>query len=474
MPIDLLSTARELIAIDSRSSLSDRAVVDYLAPLCRAAGLTVSLQDEVRDGVTQWNLLATRGGDASPPEGPATGRALRLLLATHLDTVPPGDEATWTKAGGRPFQLTLEEGLLYGLGTADVKLDFLCKLAALERLREVDLAAPVGLAGTYGEEVGRWGAKLLLRRLSPSPEAILVGEPTGLRPCTAHKGYLEIRCSARAAAEKAPDGPWWRIGFEGVPAHSSQPHKGRSANDACLTAMARLWERERPPITAVRGGELVNKVAAAAEFRVCRKTPPELATASVSPHVGPPPASWSPILVDLLVAVHTATKALRDSLRGRPVAGFEPGHSTVNNGLLSLADGELRHVVDVRRVPDGPSEELLRRHLDVLSELTHNGRACHLTVDELLDEAPFEARPDSPLAAALRDVLRATGRPVTPEMKSGTTEAAAYSSAGIDTAVFGPGEAAGNIHRPNEHVPLDHLHAAVDVYTAVVRRLCGA
>ena len=93
MPIDLLSTARELIAIDSRSSLSDRAVVDYLAPLCRAAGLTVSLQDELRDGVTQWNLLATRGGDAAPAEGPATGRALRLLLATHLDTVPPGDEA---------------------------------------------------------------------------------------------------------------------------------------------------------------------------------------------------------------------------------------------------------------------------------------------------------------------------------------------------------------------------------------------
>ena len=281
MSIDLLSTARDLIAVDSRSSLSDRAVVDYLAPLCREAGLAVSMQQEVRAGVTQWNLLATRNGEATSPQtrGAACDGALRLLLATHLDTVPPGDEAAWTRTGGKPFELTREDGLLYGLGTADVKLDFLCKLAALERLRDVPLAGPVGLAGTYGEEVGRWGAKLLVRSLSPLPDAILVGEPTGLRPCTSHKGYLEIRCTAGAEPVEPPGGPWWSVTFQGVTAHSSQPHKGRSANDACLSALAELWRRQRPPIAGVQGGELVNKVAATAGFLVCDRQRPTIPAA---------------------------------------------------------------------------------------------------------------------------------------------------------------------------------------------------
>ena len=47
-----------------------------------------------------------------------------------------------------------------------------------------------------------------------------------------------------------------------------------------------------------------------------------------------------------------------------------------------------------------------------------------------------------------------------------------YAQAGIDTVVFGPGVATGNIHKPNERVPLEHLSAAIDVYEGVVRRVC--
>ena len=48
-----------------------------------------------------------------------------------------------------------------------------------------------------------------------------------------------------------------------------------------------------------------------------------------------------------------------------------------------------------------------------------------------------------------------------------------YQGAGTDVVVFGPGEATGNIHRPNEHVPVAQLEAAVDVYAGVLARLCG-
>ena len=64
--------------------------------------------------------------------------------------------------------------------------------------------------------------------------------------------------------------------------------------------------------------------------------------------------------------------------------------------------------------------------------------------------------------------------PTEREWKSGTTEASVYSALGIDTVVFGPGQAAGNIHRPNEHVPLADLHAAIDIYAALIEDLATA
>ena len=205
--LDLLSLARRIIAIDTRSSVSNIDLVEFLVPLCRRAGLETSIQQETRDGVQQYNLLASRR-----PIDRDT-----LLLATHTDTVPPGDASLWTATDGDPFALTPREGLLYGLGTADVKLDLLCKLLALESLREVDLGDNVALAATYGEETGRYGAKLLVRELQAHgsgavPRRVLVGEPTGLRPCTAHKGYAEFRTEGSDPAPlHVPSLPCWRL-----------------------------------------------------------------------------------------------------------------------------------------------------------------------------------------------------------------------------------------------------------------------
>lgn len=503
MPIDLLQAARELIAIDSRSSVSDRAVVDYLAPLCRRAGLTVHLQTERRDGVQQHNLLAGRRGAAPSPGEAAGGSAVdaerpALLLATHLDTVPPGDEALWTQTGGDPFRLTERDGLLVGLGSADVKLDFLCKLVALERLAETPLQRPVLLAGTYGEEVGRWGARLLLRETAPLPAAVLVGEATGLRPCTAHKGFLELRCTARAATQPAPTGHCRRITFHGASAHSSQVHKGVSANDACLDALQSSSAPTPPVVLALQGGDLVNKVAERAEMIVIGPTalddaapddtasdrrapgeddsPPDDSVVS-SPTVVDVPcperATWSPALVTLLLALHRHVAALRADLLLDRVAGFEPAYSTVNNGLVALAGDTLSYTIDVRCVPGDAAAEQLATHLERIERLAERTPDCELQIERVQDDAPFAAMPGSPLLHSLHDVLRDSGLPVDPELKSGTTEAAQYRDAGLDVLVFGPGEAAGNIHRPNEHVPLAHLRRAVDIYEAMVRRLCG-
>ena len=463
MALDLLAIARTLIATDSRSSVTDRPIVDVLLPVCAAAGLQTSLQEEHRDGVSQFNLLATRPGraDLAP-----------LLLNTHLDTVPPGDPALWSECEGWPLSLTQKNGLLYGLGTADVKLDFACKLLALERLRSEPLERTVTLAGTYGEETGRWGAHLLARGLHPMPAMALVGEPTMLRPCSAHKGYLEIRVTATQRGRSPAPARCWRLRFGGVAAHSSQPHKGRSANDACLEAVARLDVASAVQVLSVSGGDLVNRVSTQAEALVAGAERPLVPEAAIEPVAMPVAATCSPELTTLLIAVHHSTAELEKDLRHHGMKGFDPPWSTVNNGLVRLGDGSLSHVIDVRRLPGQAPEEAIAAHLArVRDAAAACGCAAHVVT--ALDSPPFHAREASRTQAALERALQAHRMSTLPELKSGTTEASVYSALGVDTVVFGPGQASGNIHRPNEHVPLTDLHAAIDVYTAVIRDLCS-
>lgn len=460
MAFDFPRAARDLIAIDSRSSVSSGAVTDFLAPLCRQAGLEVRFQSELRDGIEQFNLVADRPGR----DGAA------LLLATHLDTVPPGDPALWTVSGGRPFNLTEKDGELYGLGCADVKLDFLCKLAALERLRDDGFQRPVVLAGTYGEEVGRYGAALLVRDLDPLPAMALVGEPSALQACTSHKGYVEIHVKGRQSSDDAPQAsPLWRLRFNGVAAHSSQTDRGISACDLLLDALA---DSSRSGVTAVVeawGGEVMNLVAPVAEAVVGAPAAPHVPAAELLPgRAGAAP--WSPPLAEALGKLHRATGAFRQRLAACTDHDFRPPFSTVNNGKLRLSPDGLEYACDVRLLPGDAPQNALEDYLRQLNGIRVHG--AELVVRTRFAAPPFAARPDSTVLRALRQSLADLGLPATDEVKSGTTEATVYAQAGIDTVVFGPGVATGNIHRPDERIPLEHLNAAIDVYEGVVRRVC--
>jgi acetylornithine deacetylase/succinyl-diaminopimelate desuccinylase-like protein len=463
MAFDLLAAAHDLIALDSRSSRSNGEVVAFLAPLCRAAGLTVEVLAERRAGVDQYDIVARRGEPA--PNA--------LLLATHLDTVPPGDPSLWTACQGRPFEAVERDGDLYGLGVADVKLDFLCKLASLERLKGERLGRPIVLAGTYGEEVGRFGARLLVDRLQPLPSTALVGEPSGLRPCVAHKGYVELHVHGRPTdTDPLPKGRLWELRFDGVAAHSSQTNRGNSATDACLRALAELTGKGAA-VVSIEGGEVVNMVAAGARaVVVCADEPPSPAAGSCRPLDPTRAGSWSPGLVAALLAVYHSCERLKSDFEPLVRPGFDPPFSTVNNGILHLDAEGFRHVSDIRRLPGEAPERALAAHLDRLARVA-DARSCEIDVEPRLDAPPFATAEGSEARRALEQALAGRGLPLDPEHKSGTTEAPVYAEAGMDTIVFGPGEAAGNIHKPNEHVPLSHLWQAIDVYADTIRALCA-
>src|SRR6185369_7927232 len=108
----------------------------------------------------QFNLVGILGD-------PLVDRKTRkgLLLLTHLDTVGPGILEYWTETGGNAYNLAAREETIYGLGAADAKLDFLCKLYAVQRIRDKKIKMPVYLVGTCGEEAGMYGCRYLLQSL---------------------------------------------------------------------------------------------------------------------------------------------------------------------------------------------------------------------------------------------------------------------------------------------------------------------
>src|SRR3954462_5044021 len=157
LPPGFLDAARALVRADTVSANGTRAAVDALAPLYEAAGLALRRQVVRESAVEHVNAPAGPGGAVADPS--RTHVPGGLLLVTHLDTVPSGPREAWTKTGSDPWALTEEDGTLFGLGCADVKLDALCKIEAARRLRETRLRGPFWLLGTFGEEVGLRGAR---------------------------------------------------------------------------------------------------------------------------------------------------------------------------------------------------------------------------------------------------------------------------------------------------------------------------
>ncbi len=166
----------------------------------------------------QANLVATLKGGAPGP---------RLVLSGHLDTVPIGD-AAWKHD---PFSATVEDGRVYGRGTADMKGGLLALLYAFMQQKEI---APdrwrgeLVFAATYAEEVGALGAATMVReRQIPEFDAMIIAEPTSNGLVIAHKGVL-----------------WLRVTSFGRTAHGSMPAAGTNAVDKLHLFYERLKSLE--------------------------------------------------------------------------------------------------------------------------------------------------------------------------------------------------------------------------------------
>jgi acetylornithine deacetylase len=194
-----VETLAHLVAFPTITRGPNRALMAWLADRLMAIGAAVRVMPGTDED--RVNLFATIG-----PIG-ADG----IVLSAHVDVVPVAGQ-DWSSD---PFVLREIDGRLHGRGSADMKGFLAGMVTAAEAASRLPLRRPLHLAMSHDEEIGCVGVRPMLRQLAEegfTAAACVVGEPTGLRIATGHKGKLAARIRCR-----------------GLAAHSANPGRGINA-----------------------------------------------------------------------------------------------------------------------------------------------------------------------------------------------------------------------------------------------------
>ena len=190
--IDVFRLTRELIDIPSTTGEEFQIGIS-LSELLMRLGYRVELQDITDE---RANIIAT------------TESRPRVVLSTHMDTVPP-------------FIASSEDDeFIYGRGSCDAKGIIAAQIGAAERLR-AEGVNEIGLLFTVDEEMTSAGSRLANQHaLASSCEYLINGEPTDNQLATGTKGSIQttIRTVGRAA-------------------HSAYPEQGESAIEKLLDVL---------------------------------------------------------------------------------------------------------------------------------------------------------------------------------------------------------------------------------------------
>src|ERR1041385_6936920 len=190
--IDVLRLARELIDIPSVTG-EEFQIGTSIGDLLVRLGYHVQAQDIAAE---RSNIIATT---EAPP---------RIVLSTHMDTVPPFIESSE------------DDEFIYGRGACDAKGIIAAQIAAAEKLR-AEGVKDIGLLFMVDEEVTSAGAKVANDHpLAASCEYLINGEPTDNQLAVGTKGSLQATISTTGRA-----------------AHSAYPEAGESAIEKLLDVL---------------------------------------------------------------------------------------------------------------------------------------------------------------------------------------------------------------------------------------------
>ena len=214
---DVVALTRRLAAIDATNpslvpgGAGERGIAGVIADWLADRGFQVRL---VGADPARPSVLARRKG---------SGAGRTLLLAGHLDTVGG--------SGGGDGVSHPDPERVVGRGAYDMAGGLAAAMTAAAAAS--DPAGDLVLAFAADEEFGSVGMEELLDAIDadaaasddpfPRPDAAVVLEPTDLEVTLAHRGFA-----------------WYRVEYEGLAAHGSQPDLGVDAIDRALDGLVAL------------------------------------------------------------------------------------------------------------------------------------------------------------------------------------------------------------------------------------------
>ncbi len=159
-----------------------------------------------------------------------TGRS--LILNGHVDVVPEGPAAMWSR---HPFDPHIDGDWMYGRGAADMKAGIAANVFALDALRRLGMqpAARVHVQSVTEEECTGNGALACLVR-GYNADAAIITEPADEMLVRANVGVI-----------------WFRVTLRGLPVHASVAGAGANAIEAAIPVIAALrgmeasWNAEK-------------------------------------------------------------------------------------------------------------------------------------------------------------------------------------------------------------------------------------
>lgn len=447
--MELIELCRKFISLDSSPGHGNADLARMAAEVARAAGLEVEIQDETHAGLSQANLIARPAGLGRPSS--------ELMLQTHLDTVDPGPFQMWAQNGQNPFDAIIMEGRIYGLGAADVKLDFVCKLLALKEMAsQKSWKLPPVLVGTFGEETGMGGALKLIRKNKVAAKMALIGEPTDLRLVNAAKGFATVEIQIPFSDEeqdyrqqhdlRESTSTQSRI-FHGKAAHSSVPHLGESAIRKMLEFLSQL--PDGVVVMEIDGGLSTNTVPSHAFL--------EIEASVVKNPIAPRIRAIDKVIRDLEKEFQT----YRDP-------EFVPETPTLNIGLIRTHEDHVQ-IGGSCRLPPVITQAVYEKWMERLAQVCHEMGGSFRVSDY---KKPFRTPTNSILVKACLDELRAMGLSDIPTTQASTNEASLFSRVGIECVCFGAGRREDNAHTPGENVKIEDLRSATAFYSGILRRFC--
>src|SRR5256885_3465451 len=247
----------ELVAIESvNPSLSptgsgETPIARFVASWLGAEGLDVDLVEPIPGRPSVVGVL------------PGTGGGPSLMLNAHMDTVGAG-------AMSSAFEPVVADGRVYGRGAYDMKASLAAIMITAREAQTLGLAGDLIVTAVADEEVASIGTSAVLDRFEA--DAAIVTEPTELRLCLAHKGFV-----------------WLEVETTGVAAHGSRSDLGVDAIahmgailSGVLNLSRRLNEVPRHPLlgtgsihaSLIEGGQEMSTYPARCLAKLERRTVP--------------------------------------------------------------------------------------------------------------------------------------------------------------------------------------------------------